>query len=55
MKLQLGCTDMSLWTLSSSSHPELLLQLFGRFLSFYVSAELLLDWSQSLVTGELRL
>ena len=44
-----------LWTLSSSSHPELLLQLFGSFLSFYVSAELLLDSSQSLVTGELRL
>lgn len=47
--------DICLWTLLSSSHHKLLLQLLGRYSSFYVTAELLLDTSQSLVTGELRL
>lgn len=47
--------DLCLWTLSSSSHHKLLFQLLGRYSSFYATAELLLDTSQSLVTAKLRL
>lgn len=55
LKLKISCGEMCV---SGRFHltaiTQLLLQLLGRYSSFYVTAELLLDTSQSLVTGKLK-